>query len=356
MNPPRSQLDRFVSALHRRLVLVRALETAALGAAGGCAVGAALIPLLYWRDIPALPPTLGAMLLGAAAGLLWGLAHAPTKLHAAAEADRQLGLADLLGTALSVGPRPRESDRDDAEQPWLRTVASLADAACRSHVPSQVILHRLQPRAWGGVAVAAALVLSVAALTTPEPTARAAASSGAARRVGAPAAPDEVAGADGGANQPAVSRSQGLGPERERDREAASRATTGTPDDTGTGDAGPDGAGDSTATSDAGQGGGTARAKTPPANPTLPPPGAARRTSPSEVGDPTGGTAPAATRPTTGADSPGTAGGASPPAPPAPAWHSPTWPDDTRRAREAIDSGRVPDARRDLVREYFERR
>ena len=45
------------------------------------------------------------------------------------------------------------------------------------------------------------------------------------------------------------------------------------------------------------------------------------------------------------------AGGAPKPAP----WEAAGWPDDARHARDAIDAGRVPDSRRDLVRDYFER-
>jgi hypothetical protein len=36
-------------------------------------------------------------------------------------------------------------------------------------------------------------------------------------------------------------------------------------------------------------------------------------------------------------------------------WQSSDWPDDARRAQNLIESGQVPDSRRDLVREYFER-
>ena len=37
-----------------------------------------------------------------------------------------------------------------------------------------------------------------------------------------------------------------------------------------------------------------------------------------------------------------------------PPWRSPTWPADRDAALNALTSGRVPDAYRDLVREYFD--
>src|SRR5688500_3650177 len=217
MKATRSQLDRFVSALHRRLLVLRALEATARGAAGGCAAGAVMIPLLYWRDVPALPPTLGALLLGAATGLLWGVTRRPTRLQVAAEADRQLNLADLLGTAITVRQKARESDRYAGAQPWLGAVLTLADEAARRHTPSQVILHRLHARAWGGIAIAAGLVLTVAALTSPEPTARASSTTevrGSGPAVQHAGGSDAVVGSN---TRPAPSRSQGTGPERERD-------------------------------------------------------------------------------------------------------------------------------------------
>src|SRR4051794_29991151 len=171
MPPTSPHLDRFVAALHRRLLVVTLLEQTGLGVLAGSVVAAVLIPLLIWAGRPALEPTVGAVGVGALIGLLTALKNRPTRLAAAAEADRQLGLADLLSTALSVGARPRESDRDATALPWLQTVTALADAACRSHTPSQVILRRRSARAWTGIALSAALATTVAALVNESPRA-----------------------------------------------------------------------------------------------------------------------------------------------------------------------------------------
>jgi hypothetical protein len=38
-----------------------------------------------------------------------------------------------------------------------------------------------------------------------------------------------------------------------------------------------------------------------------------------------------------------------------PPWKSDSWPQDARRAREATERGRIPDAYRDVVHGYFDR-
>src|SRR5256885_10798940 len=123
-----AHLETFLRAVHRRLVLVRALERAGFGALAGCAAGALLIPPLLWRAQPALAPVGALLALGTAAGLLWGVVRRPSALVAAMEADRQLGLQDLLSTAASVGP--------GRENPWELTVVALADQQCIRHSPA----------------------------------------------------------------------------------------------------------------------------------------------------------------------------------------------------------------------------
>ncbi len=158
MRTPASDLERFVRTLHRRLVVVRAAEAAGLGALAGCGAAVLLIPLLVWRGQPPMLPAAAMVLLGAAGGLMWSLSRRPSRLDAAMEADRQLDLADLLGTAISAGGGRTSND------PWQRTVVALAEARCRRHKPSEVLLNRFGARAWGGIGLAAALVFTLAAL------------------------------------------------------------------------------------------------------------------------------------------------------------------------------------------------
>ena len=353
-----SQLDRFIGALHRRLIVVRALECAAVGTLAACAVAAALIPVLLWRDRPALPPSLGLLLIGAAAGLVWGIVRRPTRLHAAAEADRQLGLSDLLGTALTVAPRSRESDRDADAVPWLQTVLSLADAATRAHAPSEVILHRLHARAWGGIALAALLVLSVAALVENQTTADASARQVAEGNRTRDAQSSELANTPDAASRaaratpaPAASGRPVTGPDRDDAGRTTHGSSVGKPEESS---ASPDG--QSAASGDDGAGGGNAKANRAAVAKHLAPTAGAVAGERSDDGVPgSGAGAGSVARPAADGAVSGSSGGASSPSPATPPWRSPAWPADVARATAAVESGRVPAAHRDLVRQYFDR-
>ena len=352
MAMPPAQLDRFVRALHRRLVMVRALECAGLGALAGCCFAAGLIPLLLWRDQPAMPPTAGALIIGALAGFVWGATRRPSRLDAAAEADRQLGLADLIGTAWAVKRRDRESDRDAEAAPWIASVLVTAEAACARHAPADVIFRRLNARTWGGIALAAVVVVSVAGLVEQSPDARAAGEGATGSRLEALVTP-----LPRGAKSPDAAREQKPStslprpsqPTRDPSEEESANESTQSPgersaDATGQGRAG-----------DNGSAGGSARARTPkPPSPARPESTTAPARAP-EDGPIAGGagSGAGANSGTIGRTASGTASGQS--AAPTPPWRSADWPDDVRRAHEALGAGRVPDAYRDLVREYFDR-
>jgi hypothetical protein len=353
-----SQLDRFVKSLHRRLLVIRALESAALGALAGCVLAAGLMPLLLWRGEPALPPTAGALAVGALAGLAWSVTRRPTPLDAAAEADRQLDLADLLGTALTVARSSRESDRDPDAAPWLRTVLSVADATCARHTPAEVILHRLHARAWGGIALAAVGVVSVAALTSQTPGARAAPDGSASTPLQALARafPRDTT------PRPAAAPAERLSPHGTPRGQQTDPATSAT-DDPASAESSDERStaspGNRSATGDNGTAGGSARARTTKANESPAVPSAAPRSpaSPSSEGAVAGGSgagASAAPKGPAGAAIAGTAGSAAGTSL-VPPWRTSQWPADVRRAHDALNTGRVPDAYRDLVRDYFDR-
>jgi hypothetical protein len=336
--------------------VLRVLESTGLGALVGCAAGGGLIPLLLWRGVSTFPPTVAAVALGGLTGLLWSLTRRPTRLRAAVEADRQLGLSDLLATAVMVGTRPRESDRDADAAPWLRTVLAAADESCRRHAPAEVILRRLGGRAWGGIALAAALVMTLAALTAQEPAARASATvaarpapGGGAKFDPAPAAQRTVAGA----RTPDRSRSPGTGPESESERAPtgteSARVGSATSSASNPGKA-PGSPGD------AGTGAGAGRARTPSSGEQTmrpAPPSASRQPGDGAAGS---GAGQSATRPAPGDTV--TAGTVTPDGSRAPGrapWESPEWSGNASRARDAVESQQVPDSRRELIRAYFER-
>jgi hypothetical protein len=360
MNHRESHLGPFLRALHARLVLVRVLERTGVGVLVGAASGALLIPLLLWTDRAAFVPVLSVLALGCVGGLIWGITRRPSALHAAMEADRQLGLADLLSTALSVGGA-------SATDPWSRTVVAIADDRCRRHTPSEVLLNRLGSRAWGGIGLATALALTLAALSSAPGELRAGAAAGGSS-TGVRAAPFRGAPDDRPLpNAARAPRSAAPMPSpEEADRHARRGPSDAGPNDQGGRDtaAPPDPATNhSTAAGDQGRGSGAGTSTKPRATlapPINPPSGASTANPPKGTGPRTFAGGAAATSPTDdGAgdrDSPGsTAGAARAPRDRTPPWQSPSWPADARAARQAIDAGRVPDAYRDLVRDYFDR-
>jgi hypothetical protein len=146
----------FVRAVHRRVVVVRAVERA--GVCAAIAAGFALVftGTMLWRGDNGFPLAIGTILLGGVIGLLWGLAQRPEIADAALAADRQLQLADLLATALSL-----VSNQD----PWARAVVATAEQRCRTLSADAIVVGRLGGRAWGGIGLAAALVMTVGALS-----------------------------------------------------------------------------------------------------------------------------------------------------------------------------------------------
>ena len=183
--PRRDELGRFLRALHRRHVALRAAERTGLGILGGSVVALILLPLLLRQGHDAVAPCASALAAGACLGLLWGVTRRPRPLDAAVEADRQLGLKDLLGTALLV----RGGDADS----WTRTVLVLAETRCRGLSPSSVILHRVGGRAWGGIGLSVVLVFTLAVFFGTPSDGRAASSRADAVRATGTAPPDRPA-------------------------------------------------------------------------------------------------------------------------------------------------------------------
>ncbi len=71
---------KFISAVWRRIVLIRIAESIAIAIAIASAAGLTLIPILWWQGQSALPLAFALLLLGAISGLIWGISRRP---HAA---------------------------------------------------------------------------------------------------------------------------------------------------------------------------------------------------------------------------------------------------------------------------------
>src|SRR5688572_11319274 len=154
-----STLTRFLRRVYRRLVVVRLLEWAGIGFVIACAI--ALVAMLVMRNRPESPLTLAAILVGTGSviGLIAAALRLPKIIDAAIEADRQLDLHDLLSTAWQI-----ERSRTPA-QDFEQAVLLIAHQRADQLRARDVILNRLGVRAWSGIGLAGALVLTVGILT-----------------------------------------------------------------------------------------------------------------------------------------------------------------------------------------------
>lgn len=331
-------LLKFVRAVRRRMVLLRLLERMGMAIAGAAALSLLLAGVLIWRGQPAANVVSLFLSLAGAAGLVWGLMNRPTLLAAAEEADRQLRLADLLSTAMSVGEQT-------FDEPFAHTVHNLAVARCAALSPSALVLRKLTGRAWSGIGLTTALAVSAALLSSRpsllqaqpgnspfvaldrlnDPTAE--------RAGGSPAWPDLTARPRGDA-----------GTESDVGRTGNnSEANSGT---TKTGDGG-------TGNSNSSDGQGTGSASTPDGGGPRDPmnvPGTHAKSG--GTGPAAGGVGEAAGDAAVG-EGGSTSTSGSPLRAATPPWRSADWTNRQADALHAVESGEIPDAYRDLVREYF---
>ena len=343
MPSPSADLDRFLRAVHRRWVAVRVAEATGIGVILGCALALIVLPILLWRGEPAMPIVLLTTGVAALAGMVAGMIRRPDLMSAAVEADRQLDLADLLSTALTTRQRA-------AADPWAALVIASAGARCRTLAPNAVIVNRLGGRAWGGIGLVTALVLTLGLMSAdPRPSV-------AVARVG-----DGQNLADHSASSRAKSASPRSASEAQRRPRSANERIDGPSERDGSADpTSSGGAKDqaSRAASTKGDGGGggglatSARESRPSEMPVMPSATASRDAREGEAAT-GGGTSAAASHPG-GEESAGSTVVPSPAAA-APVWRSAEWPEAREQALSAVRDGKVRDEHRDLVREYFDR-
>ena len=333
-------LERFVRRVHRRWIVLRAVESAGVGAAIGCAAALALVPVLLWRDQPAVGVALVLIAVTGAAGLLFGLTRRPSLLAAAVEADRQLALHDLLASAL-------ESRHGKDE--WTGAVVAMAEARCRDLSPDAILLNRLGVRAWSGIGLAAALVMTLSLLSSrPEPSI-ASNTATVARRPAPPRAPNgrdvppSIARRDADATRSSAPAARDpLVADSAHDDSSGSLVNAN--DNAAGSSSGSAGTGLGAAHTDDAASRDVASARDESSD--------AQRTSNETDGTSSGGGRAGDAARGDGRDVTGSAADSAPHAAVAP-WTSSTWSDAQREAHHAIESRRVPDAYRDLIRDYF---
>ena len=225
------------------------------------------------------------------------------------------------------------------QDPWARAVVAVADQRCGSLSPDAIILRKLGARAWGGIGLAAAMVVTLGALSALPADSRA--------REDAFARSEATAAVTTGdtpdAAEPREARSPKFDPAEgaisgESPETAEPSARVGQP--TALRSADPS----------SGNGTGVGRTNSKPHG---------ELTPAGHGGDATMGTAPAGggatgqIPPPTASTAAGTTTAARLSKPSSPPWQSPSWPADRADALRAVQTGRVPDNCRDVVREYF---
>jgi hypothetical protein len=315
----------------------------------GCLAALPLLAILLWRGMPALNLAIASLSIGALAGLLYGGMTRPTTMAAAMEADRQLEWADLLSSAMSVIERSRED-------PWAQVVAQIADACCRTTSPSTVVLNRLGARAWGGIGLASALVIVLGLLPTY-------------------AAPTHAGDSRASANNP-LAAMENLNQKSHSGTQSFARrtATEQDPDDPRASHMGesdsqtkpPSGdanlpanddrhrPNDTTDPNDAGSG--ASHSIAPTSTGLNRAQNGTHSMLASRAGKTSGGVGTSSTPRSTGEHATGEAAGTNQAGSKSSApWQSADWASHSQKAMDALETGRIPDAYRDVVRGYFER-
>ena len=160
-----THLDRALRRIHRRWTFIRIIERIGLALLIACAVAIVLVSILLGRGEFAMTLACSILVLGALVGLLIGWLTRPTLFDAAVEVDRQLSLADLLGTALSIH-QSNTMVADETDSQWSATILALAEARCQTIASQSLALHRFGVRAWGGIGLCTAIVLTLGLLST----------------------------------------------------------------------------------------------------------------------------------------------------------------------------------------------
>ncbi|QOV91572.1 hypothetical protein [Humisphaera borealis] len=358
MFEPTPSLDRLLRSLDRRGKALRFAETAGIGLLGGAAVAIAVSALLWNEGRPSLAVSLAALGVGALCGLLWGLLRRPSTIAVAIRADRQLDTDDLFATAASLA----HADPTDS---FAAAVLRIAERRSGELSASAVVLRRFGARAWGGISLSAAAALTFALLTTSARRGDAASqlsAQPASNKTSPPRpllvlAPESPLLPAAGGRNPGEDRNP-LGTAGNDDapgtRPATSPAVAATPQGEGNTNADPQ---------TSGTGSGSAKTSVKSVAADTKPAGAAVETA-SNNGQPgtrpsggVGGSGASTTDPTAtataGTPSGGTTGSAGVKTAIAP-WQSERWTANAEAAREQLQSGRVPAAYRDLVRQYFD--
>lgn len=325
------ELSRFVGRVHRRQVALRLLEHAGVGAALGAAAAmiAAKRPEHFFLLVG----------LGVGAGLSAGWLRRPMRINSAVEADRQLGLKELLSSALTS---------NNPADPWQQAIRAQARERVRGLSPWGLRLRKLGVGGWCVIVGVVLLPMGFGWMSDTPPNASASAGSSVFltheelnRPEGWPTKGSDLASIVPPPTSTDRSTVDDL-PDHPSDHHEADAKKLGTGSST-----------EHPSAASADQPGAGSAQTDASKSPKPPPPAAGPSRRDAENGRPAGGTA----RPTDHAD--GDSGQSTPtggnerPTEPAPPWQTSQWRSDQQAAVQATQNGRIPGRYRDLVKAYF---
>lgn len=342
VNDPAPILDYFLARVHRKWMVLRAIERIGLCILIASVLAAILAGVLIWRGESAINMVVVCLGAGTVGGAVVGWMTRPSLFDAAVEVDRQLHLADLLATAISIR-RDQTVVADSLDQQWSSTILALAEARCSTIANEALILRRFGIRAWGGIGLCTAIVLTVGALSSNPLVLQ-------ARNVGSTTDIATLPDAQTTTQSNRADQSATALPNEIEPTSSDHSRMDGNPDHASQTQSAPSDHTSSAANDQTGSGTGRTNdtsAQQPDLTGTSP-------TTSASTGDLASGGGQTSTNGSAGA-------GASTPAAdshanqPVPPWSSSDWPKAQQRASEQIRNGDVPDAYRDLVRDYFAR-
>jgi hypothetical protein len=164
MSQHRSVAEVFVSAVHRRMVMIGTLEKFGVGVLVGSLMAALLVPLASWQALPTFPILLCSALVALLTGSVLTALRWPTRQSAAVEADRQLKLDDLLSSVVVEV----EVETNNLQDGFARAVMVMANARCAAHSPSEVIFRRFGMGSWGAIGLAMSVAIALAVVPLSE--------------------------------------------------------------------------------------------------------------------------------------------------------------------------------------------
>lgn len=165
MPPSNHHFDSYLHRVHRRWIFWRIIEWVGRSLAITCAFAFVLSLILLVRGESALVLIAICIIAGAMFGAIAGWMTRPGIFQTAGEIDRQFALADLLATALAIW-QSETFVADSQDQAWCSTIINLADARCIQLANQSLLLRRYGPRAWGGIGLATATVLTLGFLSS----------------------------------------------------------------------------------------------------------------------------------------------------------------------------------------------